>query len=189
MSVLNNAYAPHSISFSLTNLTTTVSANFSQPNINNIFETIMPSLHSGDWSTLNIYIVPNLMINMGWLGYCSLPDLAAYPEAGPGELPLSRDGCIVDIATLPGVGFSTNKSSDQADSGVRYTTNSGMDPEKTLGMTVVHEVGHWFGLLHVFYPENSPSCVGDGDFVSDTPLQKAPSTGCRFLSAPSVYVR
>ena len=44
-----------------------------------------------------------------------------------------------------------------------------------LGITAVHEVGHWFGLFHVF---QGSSCEGDGDFIADTPAQRAPTNGC-----------
>ena len=43
------------------------------------------------------------------------------------------------------------------------------------GAAAVHEVGHWFGLLHVFQGE---SCSGAGDLVEDTPVQSTLSRGC-----------
>lgn len=44
-----------------------------------------------------------------------------------------------------------------------------------LGMTAVHEVGHYFGLPHTF--SQLYSCV-DGDYISDTPIEKFPSFSC-----------
>ncbi|ORY15134.1 pregnancy-associated plasma protein-A-domain-containing protein [Clohesyomyces aquaticus] len=39
--------------------------------------------------------------------------------------------------------------------------------------TLAHEIGHWFGLLHVF----QGGCTGDGDFCADTAPQANPSYG------------
>ena len=43
-----------------------------------------------------------------------------------------------------------------------------------LGLTAVHEAGHWFGLDHTFYG----GCNAKGDFVDDTPPMRVPTSGC-----------
>jgi len=43
-----------------------------------------------------------------------------------------------------------------------------------LGLTAVHEAGHWFGLEHTFYG----GCNAKGDFVDDTAPMRVPTSGC-----------
>src|ERR1700687_1479885 len=43
-----------------------------------------------------------------------------------------------------------------------------------LGMTAVHEIGHWCGLLHTF----EGGCLEPGDEISDTAYEEVSAQGC-----------
>ena len=84
----------------------------------------------------------------GILGFAAFPwDLAQAPEI---------DGVVLHHASLP----------DAA----RPLQNWPFD----LGMTAVHEIGHWCGLYHTF----QDGCEAPGDYIEDTPFEAKSAFGC-----------
>jgi len=85
----------------------------------------------------------------GLLGYCYLP--SSFPSCS------TRHGCFNHYQTMPGGNY------------VNYN----------YGQTVTHEVGHGFGLYHVFQGAAcSGNCEVTGDMVCDTVPQRTSTSGC-----------
>ncbi|MFI2458272.1 zinc metalloprotease [Streptomyces sp. NPDC019539] len=78
----------------------------------------------------------------------SMRGWATYPGARGDHL--KQDGVVLHHLSLPG------------------------GPESSQGDTATHEVGHWLGLHHTF----DRGCERHGDYVLDTPSERAPSRGC-----------
>jgi hypothetical protein len=57
-----------------------------------------------------------------------------------------------------------------------HTFPGGKLSSYNMGLTVVHEMGHFLGLRHTF--SRSSSCTWGDDGIADTPHEKTPSYGC-----------
>lgn len=119
------------------------------------------ALRNGTYRDLNIYLQSDLSsasLTPGapgtlLLGYCSLPATWVTPSTPPQYY--LDDGCNILAGSMPG----------------------GNVYGYTQGLTAVHEVGHWFGLLHPFQ-DNTCDPADAGDFIADTPQQSTPTSGC-----------
>ncbi len=83
----------------------------------------------------------------GYLGYAYLPGL---PDSR-----LYIDGVVLNWESMPG-------------------TSTSFAGRYDLGLTLVHEAGHWVNLEHTFFG----GCNAKGDFVDDTPAMLVPTSGC-----------
>jgi hypothetical protein len=103
-------------------------------------------LHRGKARVLNIYVNRPRSRGQLLLGYSMFP----WQRASRPKL----DGVTISDISLPG----------------------GRARGYNLGDTVIHETGHWLGLLHTF----EGGCVGGegGDGVADTPAEAVPSFRC-----------
>ncbi|KAI9466724.1 metalloprotease [Lactarius psammicola] len=100
----------------------------------------------------------------------------ALYEGGPADLNIYSVGFNstdhLGYATFP-FEYTTNPRDD----GIVFLYSSvpgGATQDYNGGKTVTHEVGHWLGLYHTF----EGGCKGSGDFVSDTPAEAIPASGC-----------
>ncbi|WDK09160.1 metalloprotease 1 [Colletotrichum graminicola] len=109
------------------------------------------SLRKVDYGALNLYFLRDVG---DAFGYCYFPTTASPGSTNYYIL----DGCTILFSTVPG-GSSTNYN---------------------LVRTVIHEVGHWFGLSHTF----QGGCTGSGD----TPAQASASSGCPAQVDPASVV-
>lgn len=103
----------------------------------------------GGYDALNVYFFSDLNDGIG--GYCNTPTVVEE-----GTQFFYQDGCWVNGDSMPGL-----------------SRNETTPPNK--GHAAIHEVGHWFGLLHTFHGR---LCETINDQVADTPAQSGSSSGC-----------
>jgi hypothetical protein len=153
--VLQESYAPYDIHLTLMGtdrvVDDVIGTGFYLPNGSTNDELFTQYLEyvkhtrNGGYDALNVYFYTDLP--NGIQGICPLPTVVE-----PGSDFFYRDGCQIHAETMPG----------------------GSLAPYNLGLTAVHEAGHWFGLLHVF----QGGCSAYGDGVLDTPPQATATSGC-----------
>jgi hypothetical protein len=144
VAVLNAAYKPLAIRFSFVETQTRLVEN------KQFFTMGHRSVAERQCKRQNRAVEPRRGLNFytaepggGVLGWATFP----FEMEGDPEM----DGVVILHSSLPG----------------------GTMQNYNLGMTAVHEVGHWLGLYHTF----QDGCFGPGDEVGDTPAHAGPNTG------------
>lgn len=100
---------------------------------------------------------------------CNLTDYLGYaqfPVSGLPGLENSSNNALTDGVVIAYRAFGS--SDDGA---------FNLDPDYNKGRTATHEVGHFFGLRHI-WGDDGGACGGPGDYVDDTPDQSSSTSGC-----------
>lgn len=163
MKELNRHFAPAGFSFTFNDVTKTINTNWT------IFRDewiVKSTLRRGDYNTLNLYYVKGELQDIaedrcetskdpetkGHLGWCNYPTAKVLQE----DSWFVYDGCFVSGDTVP----------------------DGSLKDRNTGKMTVHEVGHWFGLMHTFQNDDKKGCDGLGDAIDDIPAQILRSKDC-----------
>ena len=94
------------------------------------------------------------------------------------------------VKTIAGnvLGYSSFPNGPASDDGVvcvhNYFGRTGT-ASASLGRTMSHESGHWFGLYHTFNGGCGVDTCADGDYVCDTPPAANPNSGCPVINSCS----
>jgi hypothetical protein len=154
---MNTAYSPAGIQFAFagsdrikSNTLSTGDGLFPDWNASTAMQNYLETYRSGAYADLNLFFYTNPPADT--LGQCTFP-LATVPAAT--SFDFAKDGCHLATGTLPGQELTGYN----------------------LGMTAVHETGHWLSLLHPFAGYTC-STSDPGDYVDDTPQESEPSYGC-----------
>ena len=151
LQVMNQGYAGTGFSFELVDTDFTVNDEWATLDVEDAaVQDMKKKLRKGTYAELNVYFMTDLA--NGILGMCEFPTDEINPST-PSSY--TFDGCMVHGGSMPNAPDFPGKFDE--------------------GFTAVHEIGHWFGLYHVF---QGSSCRSNGDLIEDTPFQSSATSGC-----------
>lgn len=107
---------------------------------------------------VNVWVTPINPFFFGILGYAQFPSVSGLAGLGNNEGSGSTDGVVVTTGSVGSIA-SPNPNSGIGDGG---------------GRTLTHELGHFFGLRHIW---GDGGCNAD-DFCGDTPQSNGANSGC-----------
>ncbi len=113
------------------------------------------------WDPLRYFNIWSLNLPDGELGYAQFPSFSGLPGLDPDPGRADTDGVIIDYTNF---GSIAKVSTPQLEAGAPYN----------LGRTLTHELGHAFGLIHIW---GDGGCQVD-DFCEDTPPSDSPNYRC-----------
>lgn len=114
---------------------------------------------------LNIWVI-NFNDPSNFIGYAQFPESPLPGLENSSSDPLT-DGVVLNYKDVGSV-------DDEPTPGA-----FNLEPQFNKGRTATHEIGHFFGLRHIWGDNSSCIATGDGsDYVDDTPVQSTETTGC-----------
>lgn len=169
VTVLNSAFNSHGINFTFSGKSETFNSTVLSLRYQDFVTTFVPQHRYGDYVDLNLFIHSSLWYNgiqdTNGTRHPALLGVSTWPVPTDEDLDPYGDSCVIDADTLP------DKNSFESHAS---------------GMTAVHQVGHWLGLLHPFQGddleldahEEKDGCAEPNDSVPDTVPQKDQTSGC-----------
>ncbi|KAK7531195.1 hypothetical protein JOL62DRAFT_642487 [Phyllosticta paracitricarpa] len=144
-SILKDFFQPLGIDFKLVEMTVYAERVFAKGYDKS---EMIRKFHRGPYSALNVFFTETIEGRHNIFGSSTLP----MPDMTWNRAALYKDGVIISIRALPGFSLFS-------------------DYKAEMGKTLLHEVGHWMGLEHIYFNGCDPDFVNGGDHVEDTPPQ------------------